>query len=148
MPKQFLWTRRAALGLGWAAIMAAAALTVQPLVRYLTSKEDRLQTSLVIYNLSLPENSGWQKAAGRRVWVRRDASGVAAIVATCTHLGCEVNYHADKGEWLCPCHASVYDEEGRPVSGPALRPLARAAVDFRADGSLLINTAKQAGMDR
>ncbi|WP_042331356.1 ubiquinol-cytochrome c reductase iron-sulfur subunit [Desulfosporosinus orientis] len=147
MPKQSLWTRRAVLRLGWAGIIASAVLTVQPLMRYLSSKEDRLKSPLVIYNSPLAENSGWQSAAAARVWVKRDALGVMAMVATCTHLGCEVNYHADKKEWICPCHASVYDEEGRPVSGPAPRALARVAVDLKPNGSLLINTSKQVGMD-
>ena len=147
MPKQLEWTRRAALRLAWTGIIAASALTIEPLVKYLTSNEDRLQSPSVVYDKPLDENSDWQNAGHARVWVKRDSLGVMALVATCTHLGCEVTYHPEKKEWLCPCHGSIYDVEGRPVSGPAPKALARVAVEIKADGSLMINTAQQVGME-
>lgn len=147
MPKQLEWSRRAVLRLAWVGIIAASALTIEPLVKYLTSKEDRLQSPLVVYNKSLDKNSDWQNAANARVWVKRDSRGVMALVATCTHLGCEVNYHPERKEWLCPCHGSIYDVEGRPISGPAPKALVRVAVEIKPDGSLMINTAKQVGME-
>lgn len=147
MTNQLEWTRRAVLRLAWVGIIAASALTIEPLVKYLTSKEDRLRSPLVEYNKPLDENSDWQNTANARVWVKRDSMGVMALVATCTHLGCEVNYHPEKKEWLCPCHGSIYDIEGRPVSGPAPKALPRVAVERKSDGSLMINTAKQVGMD-
>lgn len=147
MTNQLEWTRRAVLRLAWVGIIAASALTIEPLVKYLTSKEDRLRSPLVEYNKPLDENSDWQNTANARVWVKRDSMGVMALVATCTHLGCEVNYHPEKKEWLCPCHGSIYDIEGRPVSGPAPKALPRVAVERKSDGSLMINTSKQVGMD-
>jgi cytochrome b6-f complex iron-sulfur subunit len=100
-----------------------------------------------VYNKPLDVNSDWQNTANARVWVKQDSLGVMALVATCTHLGCEVNYHPEKKEWLCPCHGSIYDIEGRPVSGPAPKALPRVAVERKSDGSLMINTSKQVGMD-
>ena len=147
MPKQPEWTRRAVLRLAWVGIIAASALTIEPLVKYLTSKEDRLQSPLVAYNKPLVENSDWQNTSNSRVWVKRDSLGVMALVATCTHLGCEVHYLHEKKEWLCPCHGSIYDVEGRPISGPALKALPRVAVELKPDGSLMINTSKQVGME-
>lgn len=147
MPKQLEWTRRAVLRLAWVGIIAASALTIESLVKYLTSKEDRLRSPLVGYNKPLDVNSDWQNTANARVWVRRDSMGIMALVATCTHLGCEVNYHPEKKEWLCPCHGSIYDVEGRPISGPAPKALPRVAVERKPDGSLTINTSKQVGMD-
>jgi len=147
MPKQLEWSRRAVLRLAWVGIITASALTIEPLVKYLTSKEDQIQSPLVVYNKPLDKNSEWQNIAKARVWVKRDSLGVMALVATCTHLGCEVNYYPEKQEWLCPCHGSVYDAEGRPISGPAPKALPRVAVELKSDGSLLINTAQQVGMD-
>ena len=147
MPKQSEWTRRAVLRLAWVGVIAASALTIEPLVKYLTSKEDRLRSPLVEYDLPLDVNSEWQNTAKDRVWVKQDALGVMAIVATCTHLGCEVHYHPDKKEWLCPCHASTYDVEGRPLSGPATKALSRVAVERKQNGTLIINTSKQVGMN-
>jgi len=147
MPKQLEWTRRSVLRLAWVGIIAASALTIEPLVEYLTSKEDRLRSPLVEYNKPLDENNDWQNTANDRVWVKQDSLGVMALVATCTHLGCEVNYYPEKKEWLCPCHGSIYDVEGRPVSGPAPKALHRVAVERKPDGALIINTSKQVGMD-
>lgn len=147
MAKQSVWTRRAVLRLAWVGIVASAALTIKPLASYLTSQADRGGSPLVLYTTPLAENSGWQNTASNRVWVKRDSLGVMAIIATCTHLGCEVSYHADKQQWICPCHASVYDEEGRVVSGPAPEALHRAAVQRKADGSLLIDISREVGMD-
>lgn len=147
MTKQPEWTRRAVLRLAWGGIIASAALTIEPLVKYLTSTEDRGQSPLFVYNKPLTANSTWQNTAKARVWVKRDSLGVTALVATCTHLGCEVNFHPEKKKWLCPCHGSIYDSEGRPISGPALQALPRVAVELKPDGTLLINTAKQVGMD-
>ena len=122
-------------------------LLSKPLIQYLTSDEDQLRSPLVFYEKPLKENSDWQKIANSRVWVKRDTLGIMAMVATCTHLGCEVNYHPEKKEWLCPCHGSIYDSEGRPIYGPALKALPRAPVDRQPNGSLIINTSKQVGLD-
>jgi Rieske Fe-S protein len=48
---------------------------------------------------------------------------------TCTHLGCTVRRSGSGFE--CPCHRSRYDDTGRPVAGPATRPLARVALERR-----------------
>ncbi len=46
-----------------------------------------------------------------------------AFSAICTHLGCVVDWDARKREIVCPCHAGIFDLEGRVVSGPPPRPL-------------------------
>jgi cytochrome b6-f complex iron-sulfur subunit len=60
---------------------------------------------------------------GKAVIVRRDPSGFLAYSAVCTHLGCLVKWEAARQEFLCPCHAAVFDARGRVVSGPAPAPL-------------------------
>lgn len=52
-----------------------------------------------------------------------------AFSAVCTHQGCLVDPTATG--FRCPCHGSVYDTEGRNVSGPAPSPLP----SFRAERS-------------
>lgn len=147
MARQLILSRRAVLRFAWAGVVAAGALTVRPLAQYLTSKEDQLHSPIVVYDRVLEKGADWQHITNSRAWVKRDNQGIMALVATCTHLGCEVNYHADIKEWLCPCHGSRYDAEGKPISGPAQKALPRVAVERRADGSLIINTAKQVALD-
>lgn len=60
---------------------------------------------------------------GKAVIVRREASGYSAYSAVCTHLGCLVKWESSRQEFLCPCHAAVFDAKGRVVSGPAPAPL-------------------------
>lgn len=40
----------------------------------------------------------------------------------CTHLGCTLNQE-DDGRIICPCHGSVFNENGFPEKGPAIKPL-------------------------
>ena len=58
------------------------------------------------------------QVGGKPVIVVRQRSGFRAFSAACTHLGCLVTWDPDKGEFLCPCHAAVFDKDGGVVSGP------------------------------
>ena len=57
------------------------------------------------------------------VIVLRARSGFKAFSASCTHLGCLVKWDETKREFLCPCHAAAFDEDGKVVSGPPPAPL-------------------------
>jgi len=46
--------------------------------------------------------------------------------AVCTHLGCVVPWNANENKFMCPCHGSQYNSEGKVVRGPA--PLSLALV--------------------
>lgn len=52
-----------------------------------------------------------------KVFVKRDPDGLRAMSAVCTHLGCTVRQEGQG--FVCPCHGSRYDADGRVVSGPA-----------------------------
>lgn len=64
--------------------------------------------------------------------VRRDATHLHALAATCTHSNiCLVAWDRRRQQLVCPCHRGVFDEEGNVVSGPPPRPLARREVVVR-----------------
>ncbi|MFN5854464.1 MAG: cytochrome b6-f complex iron-sulfur subunit [Pseudanabaenaceae cyanobacterium] len=46
--------------------------------------------------------------------------------AICTHLGCVVPWNVAENKFICPCHGSQYNNEGKVVRGPAPRSLALA----------------------
>lgn len=48
------------------------------------------------------------------------------INAVCTHLGCVVPWNANENKFMCPCHGSQYNSEGKVVRGPAPQSLALA----------------------
>jgi nitrite reductase/ring-hydroxylating ferredoxin subunit len=71
----------------------------------------------------------------RPVYVHRDdAGGVTAVLASCTHRGCQPEPVADR--LVCPCHGSEFTLAGEVLQGPAERPLAR--YDVTEEGGELI----------
>lgn len=46
-----------------------------------------------------------------------------AIRPICTHLGCTVDWQSTENRFVCPCHGSQYDAQGRVLQGPARRSL-------------------------
>lgn len=74
---------------------------------------------------------------GSALMVIRTPSGFKALSAICTHLGCLVDWNNQKREIVCPCHAGVFDIEGRNVSGPPPRPLASYEVKV-IDGKIFV----------
>ncbi|NP_001289220.1 cytochrome b6-f complex iron-sulfur subunit, chloroplastic-like [Pyrus x bretschneideri] len=52
------------------------------------------------------------------------------INAVCTHLGCVVPFNKAENKFLCPCHGSQYNDQGRVVRGPAPLSLALAHADI------------------
>ncbi len=70
-----------------------------------------------------PGRSKTLQVGSKAVIVVRERSGFLAFSAVCTHLGCLVKWDADSKKFLCPCHAAVFDGNGKVVSGPPPAPL-------------------------
>lgn len=73
------------------------------------------------------------------VIVLRTRSGFKAFSASCTHLGCLVKWDENKREFLCPCHAAVFDENGKVVSGPPPAPMPELKVKEVGDKVFVIS---------
>ncbi|CAM9692040.1 unnamed protein product [Chrysoparadoxa australica] len=58
------------------------------------------------------------------------------IVAVCTHLGCVVPWNKAENKFICPCHGSQYDANGKVVRGPA--PLSLALSHVEEDGGKVV----------
>lgn len=41
------------------------------------------------------------------------------VNAVCTHLGCVVPWNSAENKFMCPCHGSQYNNQGKVVRGPA-----------------------------
>jgi rieske iron-sulfur protein len=70
----------------------------------------------------------------------RDAEGIVAYSAICTHTGCDVTtWHPDRQLLECPCHYSFYDpkEAAKVVSGPSPRRLPALPLKI-VDGRLVV----------
>ncbi len=79
--------------------------------------------------------------AGRKVLLARLSDGRwSAVSAVCTHLGCSVRLGADGNEdiFACTCHNSMFDIDGRNLSGPAPFPLKKFDVEVK-DGRVILS---------
>lgn len=65
-------------------------------------------------------------------------SGFSALSLVCTHLGCTVEKNVDG--FTCPCHNSVYDNDGQVMRGPASKPLKPLQIKIMNDESLVLYT--------
>ena len=64
--------------------------------------------------------------------VQKGADKAHALSVECTHQGCHVR--PSKNSFVCPCHGSTFDLEGRVIHGPAKAPLQRFEVEVTASG--------------
>jgi menaquinol-cytochrome c reductase iron-sulfur subunit len=89
---------------------------------------------------------GWKVISEKSTaWVVKTGDNqVTAFGPQCTHLGCAYHWEADKKDFLCPCHTSVFAIDGKVISGPAPRPLDR--YDTKVEGTkLLLGKLREAG---
>ena len=56
--------------------------------------------------------------------------------AHCTHLGCKID-KMDGERFVCPCHGSEYDLDGKVLKGPAYRNLAELKAQLSEDGKTI-----------
>lgn len=71
-------------------------------------------------------------------FVVRDAAGLYAMTAVCTHQGCTVGSGASS--LACPCHGSAYDLDGNVTHGPATAPLEHYALRIDDTGAVFVDT--------
>lgn len=57
-------------------------------------------------------------------WViRHSEERLTVFSPVCTHLGCHFLWNKKTGHFECPCHASIFAQDGTVISGPAPRRL-------------------------
>ncbi|HYC01326.1 MAG TPA: Rieske 2Fe-2S domain-containing protein [Candidatus Limnocylindrales bacterium] len=74
-----------------------------------------------------------------RVWIVREAEGIYALFAKCTHLGCTPRWLKADNKFKCPCHGSGFYPTGINFEGPAPRPLERVRITQAEDGQLVVD---------
>jgi Rieske Fe-S protein len=78
-------------------------------------------------------NEVYVRYEGRAEQVTRDTRGYKFLVlaVNCAHLGCPVEWFAESGLFMCPCHGGVYYANGDHASGPPPRGLFRCVYRVR-----------------
>ena len=64
--------------------------------------------------------------------LRPEPGVLLAYSQKCTHLSCAVLPQPEHGRIYCPCHQGIFElTTGRPLAGPAQRPLTRILLEVR-----------------
>jgi cytochrome b6-f complex iron-sulfur subunit len=72
-------------------------------------------------------------------FIGRDANGVYAMSAVCTHMGCLLGAAGTvESGAACGCHGSRFDGNGIVTHGPAGRNLQHYQVDIASDGTITV----------
>ncbi|MCK5194603.1 MAG: Rieske (2Fe-2S) protein [Desulfobulbaceae bacterium] len=139
----------AALG-GGAVFLVSPALTNKMDGQWIEvgSKEDFDDGTYSQVVLEFPIQDGWFYGNQKMLaYVRRQGDTVTALSAVCTHLGCNVRFEEERNEFICPCHAGIYDIEGRNIAGPPPKPLDRLPVKIEDDMVFVYNKQEEGGAD-
>lgn len=78
----------------------------------------------------------------QRLWLYRGEDGFRAVSSVCTHLGC-IAERSEDGRFHCPCHGSVFDEQGSVKGGPAPKGLVWLELSVSPEGWLVADTLKE-----
>lgn len=62
---------------------------------------------------------------------------IHALSLVCTHLGCLVDWSAERKQLVCPCHRAAFGLSGNVIEGPPPRPLTTYNVSVAGDRVLV-----------
>jgi len=75
--------------------------------------------------IQVEQRDAWRKIiSDKPVYVMPPKDGLVRVLSPiCPHLGCSIPWNEEKQEFICPCHAAVFDKNGALVSGPSPRAM-------------------------
>lgn len=82
-----------------------------------------------------------QAVSGQALILGRDAKGLYAMSALCTHESCDMTRQGkiSSTQIFCSCHGSYFDANGAPMSGPARSQLQHYGVTVDTAGAITIH---------
>ena len=76
--------------------------------------------------------------------VFRELNEISVMGADCTHQSCMLKaFEREESGYVCVCHGSRFDAEGKVLTGPADRDLPRYRARLNSSGILMVNLADQ-----
>ena len=135
------------LTLGWLAAIFAVCASAVGSVRFLVPNV--LFEPSLLFKAGKPEDYADGSVTfleEERVFLVRQGNTFRCLSAICTHLGCTVD-RAAQG-YHCPCHGSVFDDQGGVKSGPAPRSLEWFSVTLSKDSRLLVDKSQRVNPEK
>lgn len=135
------------LTLGWIAAMFAVCASAVGAVRFLVPNV--LFEPSLVFKAGKPDDfpdGSVTFLEEERVFLVRKGNAFRCLSAICTHLGCTVN-RTSQG-YHCPCHGSVFDDQGSVKRGPAPRALEWFLVTLSKDSRLLVDKNQRVNSDK
>jgi cytochrome b6-f complex iron-sulfur subunit len=132
---------------GWLAATFAVAASAIASVRFLVPNV--LYEPSLLFKAGKPDDFPEKSVTfmeDERVFLVRQGNTFRCLSAVCTHLGCTVN-RTEKG-YHCPCHGSLFDDQGKVESGPAPHPLPWFLVTLSKDNRLLVDKSQTVLADK
>jgi cytochrome b6-f complex iron-sulfur subunit len=111
-----------------------------PLFRFLLPVESAVKAkSIILPKSDLPVDATKDMMIGPTpvIIINTKDKGLIAFSKVCTHLGCLVKYDRQRQLFICPCHAGIFDLEGKVISGPPPKPLQKFAVRVEGDNIVI-----------
>ena len=109
---------------------------INSLVENISNKGNKIYSRLININsvpkekpINLPfamtEKDAFIKTVQpENVWAVKNSNSETKVFSPiCPHLGCRYQWHSERKLFICPCHHSVFNIEGKVISGPSPRPL-------------------------
>jgi len=136
----FSQTRRTVLLYLWGGLQALLALVLivpglryflQPLFEKVQSRRVQLGDFRAIpegeptrISYQVMQRAGYQVREEQEfVYVLRNGEDIRVFSPICTHMGCNVAWNKNAGEFHCPCHGGKYNKQGEVIAGPPPKPL-------------------------
>ncbi len=87
-------------------------------------------TAPVRKTVTFSQQDGWrQLVSAQSVYVTHSNEGkVEVLSAICPHLGCTVSWQPGHDRFVCPCHGSEFDADGKRIAGPSPRNMDKLPV--------------------
>ncbi|MEM5786702.1 MAG: ubiquinol-cytochrome c reductase iron-sulfur subunit [Syntrophobacteraceae bacterium] len=121
---------------GWTLLGLASAGLSWIAGRFLSGNQNQLSSEPSRFGLARDFQVGAFVKKGR-VMLFRDQAGFWAVTTTCPHLGCQPVFLDQQHIFVCPCHGSRFDAEGRLLNGPATEDMSLAALRLDDQGVIV-----------
>lgn len=99
-------------------------ILLYPILSFLAKRKERPPEEITVSKYIYPG----EYLLENRFVIFNDENNIICISRKCTHLGCILNYDHSKKMFICPCHKSRFNWDGRFIDGPAKKDLVRFEV--------------------